>query len=81
VSSKQGKHQAVQPSYLPQKYILATTDEDDLVVDPWMGTGTTGVEALKLGRLFIGFDIMKEYVLTAEERLSEVLRETLQKGK
>ena len=33
----------------------ATTDEDDLVVDPWMGTGTTGVEALKLGRLFIGF--------------------------
>lgn len=81
VSSKQEKHQAVQPGYLPQKYILATTDEDDLVVDPWMGTGTTGVEALKLGRLFIGFDIMKEYVLTAEERLSEALRETLQKGK
>jgi len=81
VSSKQENHQAVQPGYLSQKYILATTDKDDIVVDPWMGTGTTGVEALKLGRLFIGFDIMKEYVLTAEERLSEVLRETLQKGK
>jgi len=78
VSSKQENHQAVQPGYLSQKYILATTDEDDLVVDPWMGTGTTGVEALKLGRLFIGFDIVKEYVDTVEEKLSKVLRETLQ---
>jgi len=43
-----------------------------------MGTGTTGVEALKLGRLFIGFDVVKEYVDTVEEKLSKVLRETLQ---
>ena len=73
VSSRRGKHQAVQPGYLPRKYILAVTEPGDLVVDPWMGTGTTGVEALKLGRMFIGFDIVKEYVRSAEERLSEAL--------
>lgn len=66
------KHQAVQPEYLPNKYILATTNEGDLVVDPWMGTGTTGVEALKLGRLFAGFDVVQEYVNIAEKRLAEV---------
>lgn len=81
VSSRRGKHQAVQPGYLPKKYILATTDVGDLVVDPWMGTGTTGVEALKLNRLFVGFDIMKEYVDTVEERLTEVLREIDEKEK
>ena len=72
VSSKRVKHQAVQPEYLPNKYILATTNEGDLVVDPWMGTGTTGVEALKLGRLFAGFDVVQEYVNIAEKRLAEV---------
>jgi len=40
----------MQPGYIPEKYIKATTEIEDLVVDPWMGTGTTGVEALKLGR-------------------------------
>lgn len=62
VSSKRGMHQAVQPGYLPEKYILATTQPGDIVLDPWMGTGTTGYQALKLGRRFIGFDIVESYV-------------------
>lgn len=73
VSSKKENHQAVQPGYIPEKYIKATTDIDDLVVDPWMGTGTTGVEALKLGRKFVGFDIFEEYVLKANETLDKVV--------
>lgn len=74
VSSFIGNHQAVQPLYLPEKYIKAVTDEGDLVVDPWMGTGTTGVAALLLGRRFIGFDLDQSYIDSANTRLSAVER-------
>ncbi len=69
VSAKKGIHQAVQPLYLPEKYIKATTSEGDIVVDPWLGSGTTGVAALSLGRKFIGFDIFQEYVDISDNRL------------
>ena len=62
------------PGYIPEKYIKATTEIGDLVVDPWMGTGTTGVEALKLGRKFIGFDIFEEYITKANKNLEEVVK-------
>lgn len=74
VSAKRGRHQAMQPGYIPEKYIKATTEIGDLVVDPWMGTGTTGVEALKLGRKFIGFDIFDEYIIKANKNLEEVVK-------
>ncbi|MHB1546603.1 MAG: DNA-methyltransferase [bacterium] len=81
VSSIRGSHQAIQPGYLPEKYIKATTDINDLVVDPWMGTGTTGIEALKSDRRFIGFDIIKEYVKGANEVLSKAVANSDEKKK
>ena len=72
VSSIAGVHQATQPLYLPEKYIKAATGRGDLVVDPWMGSGTTGVAALSLGRRFIGFDVKQEYVDGARARLAAV---------
>ena len=72
VSSKVGDHQATQPPYLPDKYIKATTVDGDLVVDPWMGSGTTGVVALLLKRKFIGFDIVGSYVEEAKQRFLKV---------
>ena len=72
VSSRIGDHQATQPLYLPDKYIKATTKEGDLVVDPWMGSGTTGIVALSLKRQFIGFDIVESYVAESKQRLWEV---------
>lgn len=74
VSSKIGNHQATQPAYLPEKYIKAVTDEGDLVVDPWLGSGTTGAVALKLGRRFAGFDVMQNYVDEANEWLGQIVR-------
>lgn len=74
VSSRVINHQATQPLYLPNKYIKATTKPGDLVVDPWMGSGTTGVAALSIQRQFIGFDIYESYVETAEKRLVEASR-------
>ena len=55
-----------------EKYIKAVTSPGDLVIDPWMGSGTTGIAALNLGRRFIGFDILEEYVNMAEERFAEL---------
>ena len=72
VSAKIGNPQATQPSYLPEKYIKATTSVGDLVVDPWLGSGTTGAVALQLGRTFAGFDVIESYVLEAEEWLSQI---------
>lgn len=73
VSSKQGEHQAMQPGYLPEKYILATTSKGDIVVDPWVGSGTTGYEAIKNGRRFVGFDISQDYVALSNHSLSELI--------
>ncbi len=70
VSSKKENHQAIQPGYIPEKYIKATTEIGDIVMDPWMGSGTTGIEALKLGRKFIGFDIFPEHVEIATQFLN-----------
>lgn len=74
VSSRILGHQATQPLYLPEKYIKATTGPGDLVVDPWMGSGTTGIAALALDRRFIGFDRVESYVQDAEERFKETLK-------
>lgn len=75
VSSRQSTHQAVQPEYLPEKYIKATTKEGDLVVDPWLGSGTTGYEAIKLNRQFAGFDILREYIDYCKNNFSELIDE------
>ncbi len=75
VSARKGIHQAVQPLYLPEKYIKATTKEGDIVADPWLGSGTTGVAAVTLGRKFIGFDVIQGYVEVAKERLQEVIND------
>jgi DNA modification methylase len=83
VSGKITKHQAVQPNYLPERYILACTNEGDLVVDPWVGSGTTGVAAVKQNRRFVGFDIFKEFVDIAIDNIKscvDVRKTNTQKG-
>lgn len=81
VSSKQTIHQAVQPSYLPEKYIKATTKEGDLVVDPWMGTGTTGLVAISLKRRFIGFDILPQFAEYAQANMTDLATQLNMKAK
>lgn len=81
VSSRQSIHQAVQPLYLPERYIKATTKEGDLVVDPWLGTGTTGLAALRLKRRFIGFDIIPQFAEYANMSLAELVNSLNMKAK
>ncbi len=73
VMAGKSEHQARQPGYIPEKYIKATTAPGDLVVDPWMGTGTTGIEAVTLERRFIGFDIYESFVNVAEREIGQAI--------
>ena len=67
-----GKHPTQKPEYLLEKIILASTQEGDMILDPFVGSGTTGVVAKRLGRKFIGIDAEEEYLEIAKKRL-EVL--------
>lgn len=62
-------HVAVYPVELVDYFIKGSTQEGDLVLDPFMGTGTTGVSAKKLGRNFIGFEKQNEYIEVANKRI------------
>jgi DNA modification methylase len=60
------------PERLIERIVLATTDEGDLVVDPFLGTGTTGVVCKKLNRRFFGMDCNLKMMEIARRRLSIV---------
>jgi DNA modification methylase len=64
-------HVAVYPVELVDYFIKGSTLEGDLVLDPFMGTGTTAVSAKKLGRNYIGFELQQEYIDVANKRISE----------
>lgn len=57
-----GKHPTQKPEYLLERIILASTEKGQVILDPFCGSGTTGVEAVKYGRKFIGIDVSEEYM-------------------
>ncbi len=59
---KFGKHPTQKPCELLEKIILSSTDEDDLILDPFSGSGTTGIVANRLNRKYIGIEREKEYI-------------------
>lgn len=63
-------HPTEKPVKLMQTYIENSTKEGDLVLDLFMGVGSTGVAAVNLGRRFVGIEIDENYCRTAERRLS-----------
>lgn len=63
------QHSATFPVALPEWFIRLFTEEDDLVLDPFNGSGTTCVAAKRLSRHFLGIDIDEEYCRIALERL------------
>ena len=62
-------HPTQKPEKLLAKIILASSNEGDVVLDPFVGSGTTSVVAKKLGRSYIGIEIDEEYCLWVERRL------------
>jgi len=56
---------------LPRRVIKLLSDPVDTVLDCFMGSGTTGVAAVELGRHYIGFDKIEKYVELAKERINK----------
>lgn len=65
------KHSAVFPVSLPEWFIKLFTKEEDMVLDPFSGSGTTGVAACKNNRRFVLIDSNPEYCLLAKERIEK----------
>jgi len=66
------KHIAMFPQSLPEFCISAGCPEGGIVLDPFMGSGTTAIVAKRLGRKFIGFDINEEYIEIANRRIDGI---------
>ncbi len=62
-------HPTQKPEKLLAKLILASSNPGDLVLDPFLGSGTTSVVAKKLGRRYIGIEMQAQYCVWAEQRL------------
>jgi site-specific DNA-methyltransferase (adenine-specific) len=76
-SARRVNHPAPFPVALPQRLVNLYTYEGDLVLDPFMGSGTTLVAALKEGRRAVGYYLDLDYVETARKRVARI-REELQ---
>jgi len=70
--NRRDEHPCQLPEPLLERLILMTTDEKDIVLDPFIGAGTTASAAKRLGRNFIGIDIDPKYKLIIENKLKNV---------
>lgn len=65
-------HPTPKPKDIIKNFIINSSNEGDIILDPYIGSGTTAVAALELDRQYIGIEIEKEYCEIAEERINEI---------
>src|SRR5690606_21552202 len=70
----QKAHPTQKPEALLYRCIMSSTNPDDVVLDPFFGTGTTGAVAKKLGRKYIGIEREDDYIAVARQRLESIKR-------
>jgi len=75
-SARRIGHPAPFPEELPYRLIQLYSFKGDIILDPFMGSGTTAVSAVKSERKFVGYDISQEYIDLAERRLKPFLEQT-----
>jgi len=75
-SAKKVKHPAPFPIELPRRLIQLYTFEGDVVLDPFMGSGSTAIAAINSSRDFVGYDTCQEYVDIANKRISNETTQT-----
>jgi len=66
---KAGKHPTQKPEYLLERIVLASTEKGDTILDPFCGSSTTGVAAIRYGRNYIGIDNNVEYLTISKTRI------------
>jgi len=69
---KGGKHRSVYPEQIITELLKLLTKEEDIVLDPYMGSGTTAVACKKINRKYIGFEINADYCQDAIARVNKV---------
>lgn len=69
------KHPTEKPVELMKTFILNSSNENETVLDPFMGAGATGVASKELNRNFIGIEIDKQYFDIAEKRINKIQEE------
>lgn len=75
-SARRIGHPAPFPEELPNRLIQLYSFKGDIILDPFMGSGTTAVSAIKLDRKFVGYDISQVYIDLAENRIAPFLKQT-----
>lgn len=75
---KYGKHPTQKPLQLLDRIVLASTKPGDVVLDPFSGSGTTGIAAFREGRQFIGIELEEEYLRTSIKRLKDLEKTRLE---
>jgi len=70
-----GSHFAKFPLSLPRLFIEGFTDKGDIILDPFIGSGTTAIVSLKLGRKFVGIELNPDYVKMAYNRIKPYLEQ------
>ena len=73
-SAKKIGHPAPFPEELPYRLIQLYSFEDDVILDPFMGSGTTALSSLKSKRNYIGYEVDEKYCILAEKRITEYLQ-------
>lgn len=74
---RDGEHPCQLPIHLLERLILMTTDAGDVVLDPFLGTGTTAIAAKNLGRHYIGIELDPIYEKIASDKLAKIKKPTL----
>ncbi|MFN4228197.1 MAG: DNA-methyltransferase, partial [Candidatus Ratteibacteria bacterium] len=64
-----GKHPTQKPLKLLERIVLASTKAGDFIFDPFAGSSTTGIAAIKLNRFFVGCELEDEYISLSIKRL------------
>lgn len=73
VNKENGPHPTMKPLALIEEWVRLFSNPDDLVLDPFMGSGTSGVAAVRLGRRFVGVEKDPAYFEIAKARISEAI--------
>ena len=72
-------HPTIKPLEILQNLIVNSSEPDDIVLDPFLGSGSTCVAAVNTGRHYVGFELDPGYFGTACQRLDEAEEKMLQK--
>ena len=76
IAQNHSPNPAVYPFELPKRHILSWTNEGDIILDPFIGSGTTAFAAMELGRNFLGFEMNEEYFDWANKKIKEILQKS-----